>query len=240
MINADAFNASTNENATTQRSLYFSMDAACFRGWANRLRILSTKYGLGSASFIAEELSKKNKSYLISPYDHPEVITGQGTIGVEIMDEMEPLAVFVPVGGGGLIAGIAHAIKQKMPHVQIIGVEPEMEDDACLSFHSGVLQSHRGESSTIADAIKIPQLGNLTFPLIQKYVDDMITVTEEEIKAALTLTLERAHLVAEPAGALALAGALKYPFRSQSTQAVVAICSGGNSTFKTLQHILNP
>lgn len=182
----------------------------------------------------AEELGAQKGSYLIPPYDHRDVITGQGTLGLEILDVMEPAAVFVPVGGGGLIGGIAAAIKQKNPKVMMIGVEPELEDDACRSFHTGVLERQSGPSSSIADAVKVPGLGQLTFPLIRHYVDDMITVTEQQIIDATFMIAETTHIIAEPSGALGLAGALLYKDKLPPGKPIVCVVSGGNTTMAAL------
>lgn len=182
---------------------------------------------------VAEELSRTKNYFLVPPYDHPEIITGQGTIGVEILDHIEPAAVFVPVGGGGLIAGIAMAIKKKNPQVKIIGVEPELENDGYQSFHTKKLVTLATPSHTIADAIKITPLGDLTFPIIQKYVDDMVTVSEEEILEATLHAHSSAHLVLEPAGALSIAAALTYK-KIDSDKPIICIASGGNTTLNYL------
>jgi threonine dehydratase len=183
---------------------------------------------------VTEELSRTKGYYLVPPFDHPEIITGQGTIGVEILHELEPAAVFVPVGGGGLIAGIAMAIKKLNPQVKIIGVEPELENDGYQSFHSGTLVSLKESSHSIADAIKVLQLGDLTFPIIQHYVDDMVTVSEKAIAEATLLAHSNAHLVVEPAGALGIAAALSYSKPLDSSKPVVAVVSGGNTTLDYL------
>lgn len=180
---------------------------------------------------VTETLAKEKGYYLIPPFDHPDVVTGQGTIGLEILDEMTPAAVFVPVGGGGLIAGIATAIKKSNPSVKIIGVEPELEDDACQSFKSGTLVRGTASSTTIADAVKIPCLGTIPYPLIRTYVDDIITVSEKQIAEATLNIVKKTHLLVEPSGALALAGACIYkPIQGP----VVCIASGGNTTLATL------
>lgn len=181
----------------------------------------------------AEELALSKGAYLIPPYDHPDVITGQGTIGLEILDEIpNPAAVFVPIGGGGLIAGIATAIKQQNPKVKIIGVEPELENDAWRSFTKGERVTMGAPSNTIADAVRIPSLGDLTFPLIKAYVDDIITVSEKEIIDATLMIPDATRLIAEPSGALSVAGVLKYPHAFPSNKAIICVVSGGNSTLR--------
>lgn len=186
---------------------------------------------------FTEELAKKTGATFFSPFDHPDIITGDGTIGIEILECVQPAAVFVPIGGGGLIAGIAAAIKQKKPEIKMIGVEPELENDAWRTFHTGKLTKMEAPSASVADAIKIPMLGELTYPLIKKYVDDIITVTEQQIIEATRQSLENCHLLTEPSGAIALAGALIYP-QKFSNKPIVCINSGGNITLKQLYTIL--
>ena len=174
----------------------------------------------------AEKLAEERGAFFLPPFDHPDVITGQGTIGLEILDVLLPTAIYVPVGGGGLIAGIALAVKQLQPNVKMIGVEPELENDAFLSFKNKQLVKMKGPSDSIADAVKIPSLGKLTLPLILKYLDDLITVSEEEIQQAMK-KCAASGLNVEPSGAIALAGALKdkAPF---SRGPIVCIASGGS------------
>jgi threonine dehydratase len=183
---------------------------------------------------MAEAMAKEHGYSLVHPCDHPHTITGQGTIGVEILEEMTPAAVFVPVGGGGLIAGIAMAIKKKNPHVKMIGVEPEWENDANQSFKSKKRIALEGPSHSVADAVKIQVLGMLPFEIITKYVDDMMTVSEEEIILATQMMIDKAHLVVEPSGALALAGALRYKGQLEQNKPIVCIASGGNTLLSRL------
>ena len=159
---------------------------------------------------VAEELAERTGKTLIPPYDHLDVMTGQGTIGLEVLEQSQPAAIFVPIGGGGLIAGIASAVKQIAPDVAIIGVEPAWENDAWQSFQQGQRVALPQASQSIADAIRVQTLGDLTYPLIQRYVDDIVTVSEEEIAAATLTIFEQSHLVVEPSGALGLAAALTY------------------------------
>lgn len=187
---------------------------------------------------VAEELAEKNGYYLLAPYDSEPVITGQATIGLEIMEQIEPACVFVPVGGGGLISGIATAIKKLNPNVKVIGVEPDLEDDACRSFKTGNLVYLSSASKSIADAIKVLALGHMTFPIIQKYVDDMVSVSEEQIKEATLLLHQKSHLVVEPAGALALASALSYKGKFPEGKPIVVVISGGNTSLSFLQSLI--
>jgi threonine dehydratase len=177
---------------------------------------------------LAEELARSEGLSLIPPYDHLDVLAGQGTIGLEILEACRPGAIWVPIGGGGLIAGIATAVKQVDPSVLIIGVEPEWENDAYQSFHTGQRVSLPTSSASIADAIRVQTLGDLTLPLIRQYVDDVVTVSEEAIAAATRLAAESIHLILEPAGALGLAASLQYSRALADGRPAVVIGSGGN------------
>jgi threonine dehydratase len=190
---------------------------------------------------LAERLAQEHGLALVPPYDDADVITGQGTVGLEILEQLDelPLAVLVPIGGGGLIAGVAAAIKQVAPTVRVIGVEPELENDAWQSFHCGKRVRLEAASASVADAIKVQTLGDLTFPMIQQYVDDIVMVNEQQILEAVAVAAVEAHLVVEPAGALGLAAALLYDERSSSTsQPVIALASGGNTTRGALRRAL--
>jgi threonine dehydratase len=181
---------------------------------------------------LAQELAKSHGYYLVPPYDDLDVITGQGTIGIEILEEVNPAAIFVPIGGGGLIAGIALAVKQSNSAVKIIGVEPELENDAVQSFQCGKLVSLSGPSTSCADAIKVQTLGDITFPIIRDYVDDIVSVSEQQIIEAMLMHADKAHIIVEPAGALALAAALTYKNTLEKQKPVVCIASGGNIPYK--------
>lgn len=186
---------------------------------------------------MAMKLAEEHGYFFMPPFDHPYAIIGQGTIGLEILEECVPAAVFVAIGGGGLISGIALAIKKKYPSVKIIGVEPELEDDVYRSFKAKKRISMEKPSNSIADAIKISVVGELTFPIILKYVDDIVTVNERQIAEATLMNAEKAHLLVEPAGSLSLAAALSYKGPLDSTKPVVCIASGGNTTISFLQHL---
>ena len=164
---------------------------------------------------------------VIPPYDHPDIIAGQGTVALELHEQAPGLdALLVPCGGGGLLSGCAVATKALNPGCRVIGIEPAAADDATRSFKTGVLQTvHNPE--TIADGARTPSLGTLTFPLIRQYVDDMLTVDDDAIIAAMRFIWERMKLVVEPTGALAYAalhsGAIKLPGKR-----VGVVISGGN------------
>jgi threonine dehydratase len=179
---------------------------------------------------LAEALAREHALSLIPPYDHLGIIAGQGTLGLELLDAgmPRPAAVFVPIGGGGLIAGVAACIKQLDPTIKVIGVEPEWENDAGQSFRHGARVALDGPSASMADAIKVQTLGDLTFPLIQRFVDDIVSVTEDEIADAMRVAVTASRLVLEPAGAVALAAALSYSRPESSGMPLVAIASGGN------------
>ena len=185
---------------------------------------------------LAERLARDRGLTLIPPYDDVDVITGQGTVGLEILEQTTdvPLAVIVPIGGGGLIAGIALAIKLLAPQVEVIGAEPELENDAWQSFHRGAHVQLSAASASIADAIKVQTLGDLTYPMILSYVDDIVTVSEGQIRQAIAQAAVDAHLVLEPAGAVALAAATLYPGQSSADRPLIAIASGGNITRNAL------
>lgn len=186
---------------------------------------------------LAESLAQTHGQTLIAPYDDRHVMAGQGSIGIELLQQCGdrmPAAVFVPIGGGGLIAGVAAAIKQIAPQVAVIGVEPSLEDDAHRSFYTGQRVSMDAPSASIADAIKVQCLGDLTFPLIRRYVDDIVTVDEAQIAAASLRFFNEAKLVVEPGGAVALAAAFEsrqvFPPRAR----VAVLACGGNVTLERL------
>ena len=175
----------------------------------------------------------------IHPFDDENVIAGQGTVAVELLRQIRGNidAVFVPVGGGGLIAGIAVYIKYLRPDIKIIGVEPE--DSCCLkaALDAGervVLP----EVGIFAEGVAVAQIGELTFELAQKYVDEVITVTTDELCAAIKDVYDDTRAITEPAGACALAGLKKYVQREQAQgQTLVAVASGANVNFDRLRHV---
>lgn len=186
---------------------------------------------------MAESLAAEQNLALIPPYDHQDVILGQGTIGLEIADQYTPSAVFVPIGGGGLIAGIALAIKLLNPSIQVIGVEPAWENDAWQSFHQDHLVALPAASSSIADAIRVQSIGELPYAIIRRNVDDIVTVSEAQIAAAILCAFNEAHLVLEPSGAVALAAAQSYQSPLPTSSPVVAIASGGNTTLDFMHRL---
>ena len=163
------------------------------------------------ASETAERLAAAHGYPLISPFDDRHVIAGQGTVGLEIIEDAPDVdAVLVPISGGGLISGVAAAIKSKRPDVQVIGVEPELAADARASFRAGrrIAWPSADTRRTIADALRVECVGELPFAHLRAYVDDIVTVSEEEIREAMRQLAQRARLVAEPGGAVATAAYL--------------------------------
>jgi threonine dehydratase len=178
-----------------------------------------------------DELIAKHGYTFIPPFDHPGIIAGQGTVGLEIATDC-PAAdlVVVPVSGGGLISGIAAAVKALRPDARIVGVEPELAADARDSLRAGrrIAWKPQQTQRTIADALRLEQVGELTFEHIRRYVDDIVTVTEEEIRTAVRRLACEARLVAEPGGAVAVAACLLHERELPAATTPVAVLSGGN------------
>ncbi|MDJ0988926.1 MAG: threo-3-hydroxy-L-aspartate ammonia-lyase [Desulfobacterales bacterium] len=185
---------------------------------------------------LAREVQARHGSLLIPPYDHPDVIAGQGTAALELYDQAGALdMLLVPCGGGGLLSGSALAARGVMPGCRVIGVEPELADDAARSFRSGVLQTVH-HPPTMADGTRTPSLGRLTFPLIQANVDDFVTVSEAAIGEAVRFLFYRLKLVVEPSGALGVAALLSGALAPRGRVGI--ILSGGNIDGPTMTRIL--
>jgi threonine dehydratase len=186
---------------------------------------------------VAERLREEGGQVLIPPYDHPHIVAGQGTAVMELLDQVDDLdMILVPVGGGGLISGSAVAAKHRRPSCRVVGIEPEVADDATRSFHTGELHTVHNPP-TIADGTRTPSLGELNFRLVRKYVDDMRTVSEEAIKEAMRFLFARTKLVIEPSGALGVAALLSGAVEPAPRTAVVL--SGGNVDASTFCEILS-
>ncbi len=181
----------------------------------------------------AERIAREQGATLIPPFDHRDVIAGQGTAAKELLEEVGPLDdLFVCCGGGGLLAGCAVAASHLSPGTRVIGVEPAAGDDAARSLRSRSLQ--RVENPvTIADGARTESLGALTFPLVLRYVQDIITVTDPQLVEAMRFLWERMKLVVEPTGALATAGVLSGPLEVRGRR-VGIIVSGGNVDLKAM------
>ena len=177
---------------------------------------------------MAERLASQRGLTLIPPFDHPDIIAGQGTAAAELLEQVGPLdALLVPVGGGGLISGSATAAHLLCPSCRVIGVEPAGGDDGCRSFRSGRLERIE-RPDTIADGARTPSLGVITFEIIRRYVSDMTSVPDQALIEAMRFVWERMKLVVEPTGVLGLAaltsGRVKLP-----GMRVGVILSGGNA-----------
>ncbi|ARF88396.1 MULTISPECIES: threo-3-hydroxy-L-aspartate ammonia-lyase [Burkholderia] len=176
---------------------------------------------------IGRELAEKHGLTLVPPYDHPDVIAGQGTAAKELFDEVGPLdAVFTPLGGGGLLSGTALATRALSPHAKLYGVEPEAGNDAQQSFRSGTIV-HIDTPRTIADGAQTQHLGNLTFPILRRDVDDILTATDAELVDCMRFFATRMKLVVEPTGCLSFAAVRRMKDALQGKRVGVVI-SGGN------------
>lgn len=182
-------------------------------------------------------LVKETGATFIHPFDDDEVIAGQGTIGLEILDQLPDVeAVIVPIGGGGLLAGIAYAIKHLRPNVKVYGVQAELAPGMYQSFKEGALAS-LDRVSTFADGIAVKHPGENTYNIIKEYVDDIVTVTEDEIATAILALIEKQKLISEGAGAVSVAAAMfgKLPIKDKKT---VCVVSGGNIDVNILSRVI--
>ena len=189
----------------------------------------------------AEELAREHGYVIVPPYNDETIIAGQGTVGLEIIQDMPEVdCVLVPTGGGGLISGTAAALKLTNPRVKVIGVEPELAADAHASFRSGHIAEFSAEqvSRTLADGLRTQHVGEINFRHIQCYVDDMVTVSEAEIRKAVRELALNAKLVAEPSGAVSFAAFRCHRQQLPLAQRTVAVISGGNIEPELLAEIL--
>jgi threonine dehydratase len=189
----------------------------------------------------AEELAEEHGYVAVPPYDDEVIMAGQGTIGPEILEDLPDVeTVLVPVSGGGLIGGISAAIKLSRPEVRVIGVEPELAADARASLKAGKLIEFPADqvSRTVADGLRVQRLGEAPFEHISTFVDDIVTVTEEEILEAMRRLALRARLVAEPSGAVTFAAHLFHRTELPASHLTVAVLSGGNVEPDLLAQVL--
>lgn len=194
--------------------------AAC-QGYGARVH----EVGSGVADAVAAARGRAESDGLVfcHPYDDPSVVAGQGTVGLELIDDIADLAaVIVPVGGGGLAAGVAIAIKSRRPEVQVIGVQAA----ECSPFATGVAVD--GPVATLADGIAVKSPGELTGPLVERWVDDIVTVDEDTIADAMVLLMQRAKLVVEGAGAVGAAALLAGSVSPAAAGTTCVVLSGGN------------
>jgi threonine dehydratase len=191
----------------------------------------------------AFELAAEHGYVMIPPYDDAAVVAGQGTVGLEIAADLPGAgAVLVPVSGGGLIGGVATAVKALSPGTRVIGVEPELAGDAAESFRAGerVTWTTGQTYRTIADGLRTTSVGEIPWRQIQEYVDDIVTVSEDEIRDGVRRLAADARLVAEPSGAVPFAAYLHHAGRLGVNGSIVAVVSGGNIAPGTLAHIIAP
>ena len=180
---------------------------------------------------LAEELAARYGYAIVPPYNDEHIIAGQGTTGLEILEQLPELeTVLVPVGGGGLISGVSAALKLSKPSVKIIGVEPEFAADAQASLRAGHVVEFSAEqvTQTAADGLRTQSIGAINFEHIRTYVDDIITVKESEIDQAMRALSGNSDTIAEPSGATAVAGFLFHAAELPKTTWNVAVISGGN------------
>ena len=183
-------------------------------------------HSVDEALVAAKAFAAETGAVLIHPFDHVDIVTGQGTCGLEILEQCpDARTVLVPCGGGGLIAGIATAVKAARPDVRVVGIQAE----GAAAYPDSLAKGEPvalGRMSTMADGIAVGCPGDVPFRAVQQYVDEMVTVSEESLSQALLMLLERAKLVVEPAGAAAVAALLDHPKRWEAP--AVAVLSGGN------------
>jgi threonine dehydratase len=194
---------------------------------------------LAEAMTEARRIEAESGRVLVHPYDDERVIAGQGTIGLELLEQIPDLtAVVVPIGGGGLIAGIATAIREQRPGVRVFGVEAAVAASALASRREGKVVSIE-TSDTIADGIAVKRLGDRTFPLIERWVDDIVAVDEDAIAGAMHLLLEQQKTVAEGAGATPLAAILGGLLPLGASDVAVMILSGGNVDVNLVSRVID-
>ena len=185
----------------------------------------------GERARRAEELAAEHGYVPVPPYDDEVLMAGQGTVGAEILDDLSGVeSVLVPVSGGGLIGGLSAAVKLARPDVRVIGVEPELAADARASLKSGTLVEFPAErvARTLADGLRVRKLGDAPFEHVRAFVDDIVTVKEEEILEAMRRLALRVSLVAEPSGAVTFAAHLFHREELPYSRVTVAVISGGN------------
>jgi len=186
-----------------------------------------------------EAIREREGQTFVHPFDHPHVMAGQGTVGLEILDDLPDVdAVVVPTGGGGLLSGVATAVKSRVSHARVIGVEPEGSTAVSQSLAAG--RPLRLESfQTIADGLNAPWSGPNSFAIIQRLVDEVVTVSDDQIAEALIVTLDRVKLVVEPAGAAGVAALLNGQLSGVRGRKVAVILSGGNVGREALRVFLS-
>lgn len=196
-----------------------------------------------TACELAIAFSEESGGYFIHPFDNPEVIAGQGTLGIELTQQLEtpPGVIFIPIGGGGLAAGVAATVKAVYPDVRIVGVEPEDAASMYAAFEAGQ-PVDIGTTGIFSDGVAVRKVGSLTYKLCRELVDEVITVSVDQVCAAVKSIFEEVRATVEPAGALAVAGALRYAALEAENGVPegdwVALLSGANINFDRLGHIV--
>jgi threonine dehydratase len=204
------------------------------RGYGGRVILRGDSFE--EAEGYARELEKEGLA-MIHPFEDEDIITGQGTIGLEVMEALPDLdAIIVPIGGGGLISGVALAIKGRKPNIKVIGVEAASAPSALHSIRAGKIIPVKPLPS-IADGIAVKSVGQITYPIIRQFVDDVVRVEEDEIAAAILMLMERKRIVAEGAGAVPLAALLKEDTKIKGPNCVLLI-SGGNIDVNLIDRII--
>lgn len=184
----------------------------------------------------AKELQKEHDYVFVHPFENPDVIAGQGTIGLEIHEELSDVDyVIVPIGGGGLISGIAIALKEMNPNIKVIGVEPTGACAMKMSLENKGL-TYLKSVDTIADGVAVRKPGKLTYSIIKDYVDEIVTVDDFELMDALIVLIEKHKLIAEPSGALSIAAVKKLNVKDKK---IVSVISGGNIDLVTISSMIN-
>jgi threonine dehydratase len=196
-------------------------------------RVITYNRQRESREAIAAQILKETGATLVPPFDHPLVMAGQGTAALELLESVPHLdAIIAPIGGGGLLAGCATIAKALDPDIHVFGAEPEQANDTYLSLQAG----RRVEipiPDTIADGLRSPQPGALTFPVLQRHVEKVLLVTEDEIRSTVKLLLTRMKLLVEPSGAVAAAAVLHHKL-PEGVRSIGVILSGGNLDFEDL------
>jgi threonine dehydratase/serine racemase len=190
-------------------------------------RVILCEPTLAARESTAARVQAETGAALVPPYDHPDVIAGQGAVALELLDEVDSLdAILAPVGGGGLMSGICLAARALDPHIRLIGAEPSGADDAFRSLAAGRLIPQTGPR-TIADGL-LTSLGELTWPILRDHLEAIITVTDDEIRRAMRLAWERAKFLIEPSAAVPLAAVLRFGDAYANLGRIGIVLSGGN------------
>ncbi len=190
---------------------------------------------------VAEQLVREHGYVVVPPYDNEQIIAGQATCGLEIVESLPDVdLVLTPVSGGGLLSGVAAAVKQLRPQAKVFGIEPELAGDTAESFRAGAIVEWPAEltSRTICDGLRTQSVGVRNFAHIQAFVEGIITVTEKEIRAAMRAIVAATRLVPEPSGAVAVAALLFHAAELPAYKKAVAVVSGGNVAPELLAEVL--